>query len=61
MGGEQFVNNLLPNTRKLQVLIRAKPTKNQQDKQPALSYEPGGRRFESCWARQSGYDLANRS
>ena len=31
----------------------AKPTKNQQDRQPALSYEPGGRRFESCWARQN--------
>src|SRR3989442_13149240 len=32
-------------------IMRAKPTKNQQDRQPALAYEPGGRRFESCWAR----------
>src|SRR2546428_412512 len=51
---EQSVNNLLPNTRKQQVLIRAKPTKNQQDKQPALSYELGGRRLE-FWPGQANF------
>jgi hypothetical protein len=46
------VNNLLPNTGYQQVPTQAKPLKNQQDAVPALSYEPGGRRFESCRARQ---------
>src|SRR6266436_4855696 len=46
------LNNLLPNTRKQQVLVRAKHTKNQQDSQPASTYEPGGRKFESCRAHQ---------
>src|SRR5688500_14637689 len=31
---------------------RAKPQKNQQDIKPALTYEPGGRTFESCRAHQ---------
>jgi hypothetical protein len=30
----------------------AKPLKNQQDSKPALTYEPGGRKFESCRAHQ---------
>jgi hypothetical protein len=45
------VNNSVPNTRNQHHAIGAKPTRNQQDAVPALSYEPGGRRFESCRAR----------
>jgi hypothetical protein len=40
----------------LQVPTRAKGTKNQRDSQPALTYEPGGRRFESCWAHHKSFD-----
>src|SRR5688572_15833201 len=32
--------------------LGAKPLKNQQDAKPALTYEPGGRTFESCRAHQ---------
>jgi hypothetical protein len=46
------VNNLLPNTRELQGLIRATHTENPRVQAPAEPYEPGGRRFESCRARQ---------
>jgi hypothetical protein len=49
---DQSVNNSLPNTPKQHHPVRAKPTKNQQDTESALRYEPGGRRFESCRARQ---------
>ena len=31
----------------------AKPLKNQQDAKPALTYEPGGRTFESCRAHHN--------
>ena len=32
--------------------VRATDTKNPRVQAPALAYEPGGRRFESCRARQ---------
>jgi hypothetical protein len=49
---EQSVNNSLPNTRYQQDPIRATYTKNPRGQTPALTYEPGGRTFESCWAHQ---------
>jgi hypothetical protein len=49
---EQSVNNSLPNTRYQQGPIRATHTKSQRGQTPALTYEPGGRTFESCWAHQ---------
>jgi hypothetical protein len=48
---DQFLNNVRPNTGKQQGAVRATPTKNQQDSHPVSTYEPGGRRFESCRAR----------
>ena len=47
---EQSVNNWLPDSRQWHVPSQAKPLKNQQDAAPALSYEPGGRTFESLGA-----------
>ena len=48
---EQSVSNLVPNTRHQQDQIQLQheePTRPE----PALTYEPGGRTFESCWAHQ---------
>jgi hypothetical protein len=55
--GEQFVNNILPNTVEQRVEVRSATTWNQQDNQFSSTYEPGGRRFESCWARQWNQQL----
>ena len=49
---EQSENNFLPNTGQQRVPVRATDTKNPRVQAPALAYEPGGRRFESCRARQ---------
>jgi hypothetical protein len=49
---EQLVNNFAPNTRYQGHSLRATATKNPRGQAPALAYEPGGRRFESCRARQ---------
>ena len=45
------MNNFDSNTRHARGLNRATHMKNPRGQAPALAYEPGGRRFESCRAR----------
>jgi hypothetical protein len=49
---EQSVN-VLTNTTYQRDRIRATDTKNPRVQAPALAYEPGGRKFESCRAHQT--------